>query len=53
MTKKNKVYNTDHRKTVTAIVCSPNEVETIKYKLSQLNVYLKNIDSLDSGVLAD
>jgi hypothetical protein len=28
-------------------------VETIKYKLSQLNVYLKNIDSLDSGVLAD
>jgi hypothetical protein len=43
----------DLRKTQTAIVCSPSEVETIKYKLSQFNLYLKNIDDLESGILSD
>jgi hypothetical protein len=28
-------------------------VETIKYKLSQFNLYLKNIDDLESGILSD
>ena len=43
----------DVRNTLTAIVCSPNEVDTIKHKLSQLDIYLKNVDSLDNGILAD
>ena len=43
----------DIRKTMTAIVCNPNEVESIKYKLSELNVYLKSVDNLDVGILVD
>jgi hypothetical protein len=43
----------DMRKTQTSIVCSPNEVESIKYKLSHFDVYLLSIEDLENGVLTD
>ena len=43
----------DVRKSQTAIVCKPSEVEVIKYKLSHFNLYLLSIDDLENGILTD
>ncbi len=43
----------DVRKSQTAIVCNPSEVEVIKYKLSHFDLYLLSIDDLENGILTD
>ena len=43
----------DSKQTQTAIVCSPNEIESIKYNFNHFNFDLMEIEDLENSILTN
>jgi hypothetical protein len=44
---------TDTKRAQTSIVCSPNEVGTIRKRLEEFHLHLNKIDDLDNALLVN